>query len=169
MLLILAIFCTWYLAPFAILFRGKAVIVVNPRAWAISRTCILDVTGLSKRLFRSELACLIILIQQWHIGNENGTIVRSLSGAMPSEKSCHESWRISDNNVQMFAEIGHLICSIRFEQEKRNHCVQLCRTMRGINGTRYVNVNIFSIYRTKFNFVKFRDSDVKKRKERKIN
>lgn len=140
---------------FAILFRGKAVIVVNPRAWAISRTCILDVTGLSKHLPGFDPACLIILIQQWHIGNGNDTIARSLSRAMPSEKSCHESRRISDNNAQMFAEIGHLIYSIWFAQEKTkiivSSCIEQCSGLTGPNSI----CKYFCIYRTKFNFVKF--------------
>lgn len=96
---------------FAILFRGKAVNVVNPRAWAISR-----VTGLSKRLSGFGPACLIVLIQQWHIGNGNGTIARSLSGAILSEKLYYESRRISDNNAQMFRrnwpfDLFHSICT----------------------------------------------------------
>jgi len=53
----------------------------------------------------------------------------------------------------MFAEIGHLICSIQFGQEKRNHFVQLWKYFGLTRPIRYVNVNIFFIY--KINFAKF--------------
>lgn len=155
--------------PFAMLFRGKTIIVVNPRAWTISRAYILDVTGLSKRLSDFGPACLMYWFNNDISGN--GTIARSLSGAMSNEKSCYESRWISDNNAQMFAEIGHLICSIQFAQEKRNHFIPLYRKMLpGLTGPiRYANVKIFLFIQWNLISPSFSNSDIKKRRERKIN
>lgn len=133
--LILIIFC---LIPlFVILFQGKAIINVNPRAqfWGV---CSLDVTGLSKCLFDFGSACLIILIQQWHIGNGNGTITRSLSGAMSRETSYYESRR----TIMRRCPPKLAIWFVPFNLHKKNEIILSSCTAKysGLTGPiRYVN------------------------------